>query len=116
ARASRKALLDTGSSLIYGDPFSLAAMSTRIGANPLTGEIPCPVLASLKPFHFVLGGKRFTMQPEEYIFHDPATGICEVQWMPVSDYLWIMGLPFLQTYYTVYDIKDHRIGLARMRQ
>ncbi|KAJ1744691.1 hypothetical protein LPJ69_007252, partial [Coemansia sp. RSA 1752] len=59
---------------------------------------------------------RFTMQPEEYIFHDPATGICEVQWMPVSDYLWIMGIPFLQTYYTVYDIKDHRIGLARMRQ
>ncbi|KAJ2657972.1 hypothetical protein IW148_004930 [Coemansia sp. RSA 1199] len=116
ARASRKALLDTGSSLIYGDPFSLAAMSTRIGANPLTGEIPCSALPTLKPFHFVLGGKRFTMQPEEYIFHDPATGICEVQWMPVSEYLWIMGIPFLQTYYTVYDIKDHRIGLARMRK
>ncbi|KAJ2378690.1 hypothetical protein H4S02_007297, partial [Coemansia sp. RSA 2611] len=66
ARASRKALLDTGSSLIYGDPFSLAAMSTRIGANPLSGELPCSALASLKPFHFVLGGKRFSMAPEEY--------------------------------------------------
>ncbi|KAJ2849506.1 hypothetical protein IWW36_002573, partial [Coemansia brasiliensis] len=115
ARASRKALLDTGSSLIYGDPFSLAAMSTRIGANPLSGEIPCSAVASLKPFHFVIGGKRFSMKPEEYIFHDPATGICEVQWMPVSEYLWVMGIPFLQSHYTVYNIKDHRIGLARMK-
>ncbi|KAJ1743545.1 hypothetical protein LPJ78_000832 [Coemansia sp. RSA 989] len=115
ARASRKALLDTGSSLIYGDPFSLAAMSTRIGANPLSGEIPCSAVASLKPFHFVIGGKRFSMNPEEYIFHDPATGICEVQWMPVSEYLWVMGIPFLQSHYTVYNIKDHRIGLAKMK-
>ncbi|KAJ2709461.1 hypothetical protein H4R19_004240 [Coemansia spiralis] len=116
ARASRKALLDTGSSLIYGDPFTLTAMSTRIGANPETGEIPCAALAVLKPFHFVLGGRRFSMTPAEYIFHDPATGVCEVQWMPVSEYLWIMGIPFLQAHYTVYDIKGHRMGLARMKR
>ncbi|KAJ2014149.1 hypothetical protein GGI03_001945 [Coemansia sp. RSA 2337] len=113
ARASRKALLDTGSSLIYGDPFSLAAMSIRIGADPTSGEIPCSALASLKPFHFVLGGKPFTMQPNEYIYHDEASGTCEVQWMPVSEYLWVMGIPFLQSHYSVYNIKDRKIGLAR---
>ncbi|KAJ2770696.1 hypothetical protein IWQ56_002071 [Coemansia nantahalensis] len=116
ARASRKALLDTGSSLIYGDMFTLSAMSARIGANLQTGEIPCSALAALKPFHFVLGGKRFSMTPNEYIFHDPATGVCEVQWMPVSEYLWIMGIPFLQSHYSVYDIKGHRMGLARMKR
>ncbi|KAJ2158291.1 hypothetical protein GGF46_003870 [Coemansia sp. RSA 552] len=115
ARASRKALLDTGSSLIYGDPFTLAAMSSRIGANPLSGELPCSLLASLKPFHFVLGGKRFSMSPDEYVFHDLATGICEVQWMPVSEYLWVMGIPFLQSHYTVYNIKEHKIGISRMK-
>ncbi|KAJ2781979.1 hypothetical protein H4R18_002535 [Coemansia javaensis] len=116
ARASRKALLDTGSSLIYGDPYSLGAMSARIGANPMTGEIPCAALAALKPFHFILGGRRFSMAPSEYVFHDPATGVCEVQWMPVGEYLWVMGIPFLQSYYTVYDIKSHRMGLARMKK
>ncbi|KAJ1797168.1 hypothetical protein LPJ59_003304 [Coemansia sp. RSA 2399] len=114
ARASRKALLDTGSSLLYGDPFTLAAMSTRIGANALSGEIPCSAVASLKPFHFILGGKRFTMKPKDYIYHDDASGICEVQWMPVNEYLWIMGIPFLQSHYTVYNIKDHKVGLAPM--
>ncbi|KAJ1734777.1 hypothetical protein LPJ61_000886 [Coemansia biformis] len=116
ARASRKALLDTGSSLIYGDPFTLAAMSVRIGADTMTGEIPCSALGALKPFHFILGGRRFSMAPNEYVFHDPATGVCEVQWMPVSEYLWIMGIPFLQSYYTVYDIKAHKMGLARMKR
>ncbi|KAJ2743389.1 hypothetical protein GGI20_003774 [Coemansia sp. BCRC 34301] len=113
ARASRKALLDTGSSLIYGDPLSLAAMSTRIGANPLTGEIPCSAVASLKPFHFVMGGKPFSMNPNEYIYHDEENGVCEVQWMPVSEYLWVMGIPFLQSHYSVYNIRDRKIGLAR---
>ncbi|KAJ2614976.1 hypothetical protein H4S08_001457 [Coemansia sp. RSA 1365] len=112
AKASRKALLDTGSSLIYGDAYSLSAMSARIGANVLTGEISCSSLSSLKPFHFVLGGKRFSMKPNEYIFHDPTSGICEVQWMPVSEYLWVMGIPFLQAHYTVYDVKSHKMGLA----
>ncbi|KAJ2443439.1 hypothetical protein GGF42_006631, partial [Coemansia sp. RSA 2424] len=109
ARASRKALLDTGSSLIYGDPFSLAAMSTRIGADPQSGEIPCSAVASLKPFHFVMGGKPFTMTPSEYIYHDEASDVCEVQWMPVSEYLWVMGIPFLQSHYSVYNIKDRKI-------
>ncbi|KAJ2908545.1 hypothetical protein GGI21_002780 [Coemansia aciculifera] len=113
ARASRKALLDTGSSLIYGDPVSLAAMSSRIGANPESGEIPCSAVASLKPFHFILGGKPFTMNPNEYIYHDEANGVCEVQWMPVNEYLWVMGIPFLQSHYTVYNIKDRKVGLAR---
>ncbi|KAJ1725426.1 hypothetical protein LPJ53_000356 [Coemansia erecta] len=114
ARASRKALLDTGSSLLYGDAFTLAAMSTRIGANVLSGEIPCSVVPSLKPFKFVLGGKNFSMSPSEYIYHDESSGVCEVQWMPVSEYLWVLGIPFLQSHYTVYNIKEHKIGLAKM--
>ncbi|KAJ2001148.1 hypothetical protein GGI04_002588 [Coemansia thaxteri] len=114
ARASRKALLDTGSSLIYGDPFTLAAMSARIGADLQSGEISCSALASLKPFHFMLGGKPFSMLPNEYIYHDEASGVCEVQWMPVNEYLWVMGIPFLQAHYSVYNIKDHKMGLARM--
>ncbi|KAJ2511113.1 hypothetical protein H4217_007543 [Coemansia sp. RSA 1939] len=114
ARASRKALLDTGSSLLYGDPYSLAEMGRRIGANPFTGEVPCAAVSSLKPFHFILGGKRFTMNPKDYIFHDDATGICEVQWMPVNEYLWILGIPFLQSHYSVYNIKERKMGLAPM--
>ncbi|KAJ1644816.1 hypothetical protein LPJ64_003540 [Coemansia asiatica] len=114
ARASRKALLDTGSSLLYGDAFTLAAMSTRIGADVLSGEIPCSAVPNLKPFRFVLGGKSFYMNPNEYIYHDEASGVCEVQWMPVSEYLWVLGIPFLQSHYTVYNIKDHKIGLAKM--
>ncbi|ORX66356.1 acid protease [Linderina pennispora] len=110
----RKALLDTGSSLIYGDPFTLAGMSARIGANIMSGELPCSVLPQLKPFHFVLGGRRFTMRPEEYIYHDEINDVCEVQWMPVSEYLWVLGIPFLQSHYSVYNIRDKKIGLAHM--
>ncbi|KAJ1947490.1 hypothetical protein GGF37_000430 [Kickxella alabastrina] len=116
ARASRKALLDTGSSLIYGDAFSLAAMSTRIGADVLSGEIPCSSIPKLKPFKFVLGGKNFSMSPSEYIYHDEINDICEVQWMPVSEYLWVLGIPFLQSHYSVYNIKERKVGLARMEK
>ncbi|KAJ2725264.1 aspartic proteinase precursor [Coemansia sp. Benny D115] len=114
ARASRKALLDTGSSLIYGDAFTLAAMSARIGADIMSGEIPCSAVAGLKSFRFVLGGKNFYMTPSDYIYHDEASGVCEVQWMPVSEYLWVLGIPFLQSHYSVYDIKQHKMGLAKM--
>ncbi|KAI8326168.1 acid protease [Martensiomyces pterosporus] len=116
ARASRKALLDTGSSLMYGDPFTLAGMSARIGADVMSGELPCSSVPLLKPFHFVLGGKNFSMMPSEYVYHDEVNDICEVQWMPVSEYLWVLGIPFLQSHYSVYNIKERKIGLAHMLQ
>ena len=30
------------------------------------------------------------------------------------DFVWLMGIPFLQAYYSIYDMDNHRVGLGRV--
>merc|ERR1719235_2142366 len=71
---------------------------------------------------FVVAGRRFEMKPDDYMdrAHDPAlpAGVdsCWAHLMPIGDTgrgpIMVLGMPFLRAFYTAYDVKQKKIGIA----
>jgi len=88
-------------------------------------QINCTDKSSFPTLGFVIAGKRFEMQPDDYMdrAHDPASspGVdsCWAHLMPIGDTgrgpILVLGMPFLRTFYTAYDVQEKRIGIATAR-
>merc|ERR550514_48056 len=71
---------------------------------------------------FVIDGKEFQMRPDDYMdrSRDPTMpkGLetCWAHLMPIGDTgrgpVFVLGMPFLRTFYTAYDVKAKKIGIA----
>lgn len=119
-----RAVLDTGTSTIFGPPEAISAINERLGATlSLDGlyMMECERAKSLPPILFHLGnssaaGNAFRLDPSDYIIRTNRG--CVSSFMPISMHsdngaeLWILGDSFLKRYYSVYDFGKHRIGLA----
>jgi len=109
------AVLDTGCSGI-GLPRGMTdKLSKQIG---FTGEkLQCtdPTM-TLPAIGFVLGGQSFALSPRDYVevsANNPQS--CRLRFSDVesSDTTFLLGHPFLQRYYSVYDQDNMRVGLAK---
>jgi len=117
-----QAIVDTGVNLILGPTGEIERLSNIIGAKKLpTGfyEIPCSKLPSLPNITFKIGGKGFTLTPDEYVFRR-IDGKCISNFAaadipPPVGPLWILGDVFIGRYYTVFDKGNNRVGFARSK-
>ena len=98
---------------------------------PFIGSIlfPCRRLAKLENVTFVLKGKNgshvdITLAPEEYTvsrYDFSILGLCLSQIVSEDLYLtrsntaFILGEPVFRAYYSVWDMDNHQIGLARYK-
>merc|ERR1719237_1467070 len=88
-------------------------------------QINCTEKSDFPTLGFVVAGQRFEMHPEDYMdrAHDPAlpSGVdsCWAHLMPIGDTgrgpIMVLGMPFLRAFYTVYDTRSKRIGIARAK-
>lgn len=115
-RAGCKAIVDTGTYLLYGPgaavrkmlrPARFAGCSTYERLPTFTfdfkvGSGSPPVKLHLKPIDYVL---KFTNEGKE----ECVTGIS-----PDRDVIWTLGQVFLRSFYTVFDRDLNRIGFARL--
>ncbi|KAJ9085768.1 hypothetical protein DSO57_1010778 [Entomophthora muscae] len=129
------ALVDTGSPVI-GLPYEDAkALNDALGATPdpqsdgQTSLLPCPNIAgsgnsALPIFSFDLvsesGPVTFNLGPTDYAIPDPhQPGFCLSAFVPTTRpnqpgvKFWILGAPFIRSYYSVFDQGMLRIGLAK---
>ncbi|KAI9504022.1 aspartic peptidase domain-containing protein, partial [Coemansia spiralis] len=107
------AILDTGTSFLLGDPSTIQLISRIIGADFRTGDMPCSRLQELKSIWISLGGYKFEVAPEHYVYRDPEKRTCSSAWVPSYDSpFWVLGDSFLRAYYAVFDMKDKKVGLA----
>ncbi|KAJ2725265.1 aspartic proteinase precursor [Coemansia sp. Benny D115] len=107
------AIMDTGTSFLLGDPNTIQLISRIIGADFRTGDMSCARLSELKSVWISLGGFKFEIAPEHYIYRDPVKKTCSSAWVPSYDSpFWVLGDSFLRAYYAVFDMKDKKVGLA----
>ncbi|KAJ6654435.1 hypothetical protein lerEdw1_007028 [Lerista edwardsae] len=118
-------ILDTGTSLITGPRDDIRALHKAIGADHAFGGqylLDCDKLSTLPDVTFHLGGKPYTLTPEEYTLQVTQSGVtaCISGFMSLdipkpNGPLWILGDVFLRRYYTVFDRDSNQVGLARSR-
>merc|ERR1719442_192162 len=116
-----QAVLDTGSSLMMGPQQDLDELLRLLNFGNST-QMNCTDNSSFPTLGFVIAGKRFEIQPDDYMdrAHDPASspGVdsCWAHLMPIEDTgrgpILVLGMPFLRALYTVYDVKAKQIGIA----
>lgn len=108
------ATLDTGCSGI-GLPKGLAEkLAAQIGFTGKNLQCTEPAMA-LPNIGFVMGGRHFELRPADYVESSPDNRHrCRLRFHDVadSDTTFLLGHPFLQRFYSVYDQDELKIGLA----
>jgi len=114
-------VVDTGSSLMMGPDKDLVPLLKALGF-PKDTQQNCSESQVFPELSFVIGGKTFTMQPDDYMDRstdghtDAGMQNCWAHMMPVGDTgrgpIFVMGMPFLRAFYTAFDVKQKKLGFA----
>jgi len=115
---TRKAIVDSGTSLFAGPPKEVKEIAKTLGAkNFINGEflINCDLVDTGDNIDFFVGGKKYTFTPKDYII--PSGGLClfgfvSISIPPPAGPLYILGDPWMRKYYTIFDYGEKRIGFA----
>jgi len=105
--------VDTGTSELAGPSDVVQQLAARL--NVLTD---CSNYDQLPRLGFVIGGHILNLEPKDYVNRN--RGSCFVSLMPLDvpppkGPLFVFGIPFLQKFYTVYDIAQRQVGFGVAR-
>ncbi|GAA5810999.1 hypothetical protein MFLAVUS_004428 [Mucor flavus] len=115
------AAIDTGSSLIVAPTTVADLINHEIGAvKNWAGQytVDCAVVPTLPEFCFVFAGKDFCLKGEDYVLQVQDQCISGFMGMDIPEPagpLWIIGDVFLRKYYSIYDLGNNRVGLAKSK-
>ncbi|KAJ9193789.1 hypothetical protein DTO166G4_4676 [Paecilomyces variotii] len=114
-------ILDTGTSLIALPSTLAELLNKEIGAKKSwNGQytVDCDKRAGLPDLTFTLTGHNFTIGPDDYILEVQGSCISSLMGMdfpePVGP-LAILGDAFLRRWYSVYDLGNNAVGLAKAK-
>ncbi|CAO3639887.1 unnamed protein product [Mucor hiemalis] len=115
------AAIDTGSSLLVGPTTIVELINNELGAKKnWAGQytVECSTVPNLPEFCFVFSGKDFCLTAEDYILQVQDSCISGFMGMDIPEPagpLWIIGDVFLRKYYSIYDLGNNRVGLAKSK-
>lgn len=114
-------ILDTGTSLIALPSTIAELLNNEMGAKPgYNGQytIECEKRDSLPDVSFTLSGYNFTIGPYDYILEVQGSCISSFSGMDFpapTGPLAILGDAFLRRWYSVYDLGNNAVGLAKSK-
>ncbi|KAJ5239489.1 hypothetical protein N7468_004108 [Penicillium chermesinum] len=114
-------ILDTGTSLIALPSTLSELLNKEIGATKgFTGQysVECEKRDSLPDLTFTLSGHNFTIGPYDYILEVQGSCISSFMGMDFPEPmgpLAILGDAFLRSWYSVYDLGNSEVGLAKAK-
>jgi saccharopepsin len=122
---SRKAAIDTGSSLFAMPTGEADAINSKFaGKKNFAGQytVDCATISSLPELSLQFGGKEYVLTGDDYILRAGSSPIgggeqCISGFMGLDlpesvGPIWIVGDVFLRKYYSVYDLGKNRVGFA----
>jgi len=115
------AILDTGTSLIALPSDMAELLNKQIGAKKsYNGQytIDCAAREKLPELTFNLSGHRFSITSYDYILEIQGSCISAIMGMDIpkpAGPLAILGDAFLRKYYSIYDLGDNKVGLAKAK-
>ncbi|GAA5814516.1 hypothetical protein MFLAVUS_008013 [Mucor flavus] len=115
------AAIDTGSSLLVAPTTVADLINGELGATKnWAGQyvLDCATVPDLPEFCFVFSGKDFCLQGKDYILQVQDQCISGFMGMDIPEPagpLWIVGDVFLRKFYSVYDLGNNRVGLAKSK-
>ncbi|MBW3974035.1 pepsin-like aspartyl protease, partial [Neisseria meningitidis] len=119
--SSSQAIADTGTSMIVGPSADIDKIHEAIGAYSMDSSVAavdCDSLDSLPDIVITLGGKEYTLKPENYILEMTVlwetaciSGFISMD-LSSAGIEWILGDVFLRNYATVFDVANEKVGFA----
>lgn len=114
------AVVDTGSSLIFGPSKLITEINESIGAKPSSiGSsyvVDCNTIDSLPDVNFIINGRSFPLSPKDYVINHWYDFRCRSAFREINLYegenTFFLGATFLRRYYTEFDVGKKQIGFA----
>nr|XP_030708016.1 pregnancy-associated glycoprotein 1-like [Globicephala melas] len=113
-----QAIVDTGTSFLFGPSRVITAIRRLIGARLVDNEyaVSCSYVARLPTIIFRINGNDYPVPPQAYIRKN-LQGQCLSNFGGGTENMsrsetWILGDVFLRLYFSVYDRGNNRVGLA----
>jgi len=115
--STKKAIVDSGTSLLAGPTDEIQAIADKIGAKSVLGkewEVDCS--ADIPALTFTLGGKDFSLAKEDLVLQSSGSkcilGFMGMDVPAPNGPLWILGDVFMRKYYVQFDWGNQRLGFA----
>jgi len=115
--STKKAIVDSGTSLLAGPKDEVAKLAAAVGATPVAGgkeyQIDCN--ADAPDVSFTIGGKDYTLTSKEYSLNESGQCIFGMMGIDIpapNGPLWILGDVFMRKYYTKFDHGNKQLGFA----
>ncbi|TPX57553.1 hypothetical protein SpCBS45565_g08185 [Spizellomyces sp. 'palustris'] len=122
---TKRAAIDTGTSICALPVEEAEAINTRIGAKKnFNGQyvLDCDKIFTLPALTLKFGDKEFTLEGKDYVLqvsggpigggNQCVSGFMGLDIPAPAGPLWIVGDVLLRKYYTVYDLGKNRVGFA----
>jgi hypothetical protein len=102
--------VDTGTSELGGPSGIIQKLADRLDIQE-----DCSNFHTLPMVGFLVNGQILNFEPLEYV--DKTSGTCGLSLMPLDvppprGPLFVLGIPFMEKFYTVYDNEKRRVGFA----
>jgi hypothetical protein len=119
----RKAIVDSGTSLLAVPTADMKKIATAVGASPVlpfppfNKEYKIDCNSAGPDIDFVLGGKSYTLKKEDYVLNESGQCLLGFTGMDVpapAGPLYILGDVFMRAHYVKFDVDNKQLGFAQI--
>ncbi|XP_041936336.1 pepsin A-like [Alosa sapidissima] len=112
-----QAIVDTGTSLIAGPTSDISNINNAVGGVSITeslstASVQCGNIGNMPDITFNIHGHAFTLPASAYVRQSNYYG-CSTGFSGGGDSLWILGDVFIREYYTIFNMGQNYVGLAK---
>ncbi|XP_012675128.2 pepsin A-like [Clupea harengus] len=103
-----QAIVDTGTSLIVGPNSDISSLNNAVGG----ASVNCQNIANMPEVTININGHAFTLPASAYVRQSNYYG-CSTGFGNGGSSLWILGDVFIRQYYTIFNMSNNYVGLAK---